>query len=356
MAEARDKKVDNKAEPATVESVYSAQCAALKSALSGGSDIVNVIKDFPWSINYNSTCPSTKLPAVYVKEYRQNLSTFSSSIVWMKKALLDGSIDEEQVEEFLGNAGKGTSKAETIAENASSFNALLKYGGTTLDPYRYMYSVESTDCLNYVFPYFEESDISFSNTYGDDPQFSSVAHNTFNELTGKTGLMGLISNIQGIGNAVSAFVTEDAWINKGIYLERPKYFQVSETGDTLTVRFVLYNTIKSDTSNPWVKNYYFIKNFAFKNLPYKLSAFKFKTPMLYSVSLPGIKYFPLSYVSQFSVKSVGVRHLLVKPDGGEVNVPEAWEISITFTSLFGQSANLAEAAFNASNKIKVRSV
>lgn len=320
-------------------------------------------KDYDWVANKN-TNNYRLIPAAYVREFRQNVSTFAMSLNWfladkgpgksalksienLSKSILNkiGLIDDE--------SNKPSNYTDIIEERAKSesqttniLNQIIK-NYPDLAPYQMMYSFDKTDCLNYVFPYFDDDFISFNANFSDTPQEGNDIHqvvaNNFTTLTGLGTLLqqgGSLGDLMAEGNTFT-------WSNHGIYLEKPKYFQYGYEQDLANIKFILYNTVNHGTilDKPvWQKNYRFIKSFVLKNLPYKLDSFKYKTPALYEVSIPGVKYFPVSFVARMTVKGLGTRRYLSYDNNQKVLVPDAWEINIEFRSLLYKSANLYAVA------------
>lgn len=357
-----------------LEDVYAKKLVEIKSEMSPDlkNGIVNILKSYDWAVNYRDS--KAELPAVYVKEYRQNLSTFAASLNWFvngaQSAIVGGTNSGgdnlKKIWNYLSSANETEpteDKLQNIANSKTSYDSISgklannknnqfekmigRYSDNVLSPYSYMYSLTEENCLKYVFPYFDNDFISFNSSFGDKAQTATTIQNMLSEQLGNfAGISGLLGDSLNIG---SVFSDQVGWNDQGIYIEKPKYFQFEGSGDKVLVRFTLFNTVAHEggmgdaDKNPWKKNYRFISNFAFKNLPFKISMFRYKTPALYEVSIPGIKYFPISYVSSFKVDLRGTRRYL-DYNGLKVLVPEAWDVNITFQSLLYKSANLLQAA------------
>ena len=124
--------------------------------------------------------------------------------------------------------------------------------------------------------------------------------------------------------------------------EKGKQIAYPASGDTVTTSFTLYNTTKE---NAWIDNYRFLYLFYFRNLCYRTGVFTYKSPLMYDITIPGVKRLPFCCVSSINVRPVGNIRVLKSNeiiDGTTfiVNVPEAWEVTIQFSSLIGTSANL----------------
>lgn len=337
------------------------------------TNVVNIISDYPWALNCFDLKGKLKYPHAFVREFRQNMSVSASTISYLANSL-GSAVFGKSISELFGLNSSSTknlsredkeanqriasakarttiSKAEDLRKNTTN----IDYGGPLdrftgnmadiLSPYKYMYSVSNENCLKYIFPIFK-TEYGISNSYADSPQFSNrIIYSAMQHI----GDAGNLASLIGSGTDLGKLLDQDfGWNDQGIYIEKPKYFQVDTQGDSVTISFPLYNTIrKGNQTDLWKKNYEFIKFFALKNLPFKISAFRFKTPALYEVNIPGDKYMPFSYVSKFSASSAGVaKYLTYKENEADVLVPEAWLISITFTSLLFKSANLSYTAFN----------
>jgi hypothetical protein len=235
-------------------------------------------------------------------------------------------------------------------------------------------------------PYFDDDMFSFKSSYSDKSSNGSWIETSVGAaLDASAGFWKNVSTgmiDQAYGSMYQQFsgslVSDNN--NGGVFLDKPKYFEYSSEGETVSIRFTLYNTIlrdattndstsQRDASNvpPWIKNFRFIRGFALKNLPFKISTYDYLSPVLYSIQIPGTKFLPVAYVSSFSAKLIGTRRFLsfetqkfekedpndersmsvLKPEDstGKVLVPEAWDVEITFTSLFAKSFNLAYAGF-----------
>ena len=298
--------------------------------------IVNILTNYDWSLNARQVSQSGAIPAVYVNEYRQKLSTFTSSLKYAATG--------------VANSAKSTmlESGQTVTAD-NEFNGIISRSDGHLSPYYKMYALDKTNCLKYVFPYFSSKAFDISNTYGEKAQ-SGGAHgaNTLDAIAKTSGYLGGFAEQTNEIRGLMDLIDNNSLIgDEGIYIERPKYFHYSESADAITVEFVLYNTVVNPIeTSAWEKNYRFIKNFTLKNLPYKISYFAYKTPALYEVGIPGIKYFPVSFVSNFSATNIGMSRYLNYGPSTKVLVPEAWKVAITFQSLLNPSANILYTALN----------
>ena len=330
-----------------MEELYSTMLSSIFDEMrhdNGQGSIVNIITNYPWSLNARNVSNSGRIPAVFVKEYRQKLSTFASSL----KHAAGG------VANAVGGAIFFDKGVEVTSDN--HFNTIISESNGHLSPYYNMYSLDSTNCLNYVFPQFKGVNIEVKNSYSSKNQAGNGMLSA--ELnTAISALTGLVRDIDEIRSLMDLVDNNSNIGDEGIYVEKPKYFQYDTSNDSITVQFILYNTIPDTYSaSPWKKNYRFIKNFTLKNLPYKISFFAYKTPALYEVCIPGIKYFPVSFVSNFTANNIGTTRMLTFEGNQQVLVPEAWQVTITFQSLLNNSANIFKTALSSGLNIMSRTI
>lgn len=295
--------------------------SAYDSLFSGSkTEPFNIVKSYDWCINHNNL--ANDIPVVYAQEYRQNLSTFAASLNW--------------------TFGRENSN--------NSFNANI--GKTdVLAPYKSMYSYGPVEAT-YVFPYLSDHSFELKNSFGDKAQTGgSLLENLFERrmaMGGGVNAGGLSANLSNLKDLVSGLDSSET-PSEGIYIERPKFFQYDASADSVSISFTLYNTISVDK---WQAHKKFLEQFILKNLPWKETMFKYKTPALYEVLVPREKYFPVAYVSSFSVKNRGTSRRL-SFEGKPTLVPEAWDVTITFTSLLLKSANLYQAGLDLADKINI---
>lgn len=305
----------------------------------GSGNIVNILTDYPWAVNYSAN-KGTKLPRAYVHEYRQNLSTFASTLAYYTSGTIDG-INFFSDDSKAGDHSFLDRKDNAFSKILGSHSVSDMTGKSYMAPYNSMYHLDEANCNKYVFPYYENSFINVTNSYGDSSQQNTdieaqLSDTVQNNVQQMAGLYGNVTSALK-GNILNS---DSVWDNSGIYIERPKYFQFAADGEAVTIKFPLYNTVSTGTTKDvWEKNYKFIKNFALKNLPFKVSMFRYKTPLLYEIAIPGVKYLPISYVSNYSVSMKGTRRMLRYSNLTDIIVPDAWEVSITFTSLIAKTAN-----------------
>tara|TARA_R110000824_G_scaffold287854_2_gene475900 strand:+ start:7096 stop:8208 length:1113 start_codon:yes stop_codon:yes gene_type:complete len=143
-------------------------------------------------------------------------------------------------------------------------------------------------------------------------------------FTEKTFIKGL----QGMNDTMEGAKTIGA---PGSFIETPKFYQYANTDQGLEFQFVLSNTLNDDAP---AKNAKFIKEFTKINRPRREGALAITFPAIYHVEVPGLRYIEWASLDNFNVSLLGQRR---KING--VIIPEAYTISLSFTSLTIEAAN-----------------
>jgi hypothetical protein len=169
----------------------------------------------------------------------------------------------------------------------------------------------------------------------------------YGEGSGENFVQGAVDMGVDIVRNISSAVN---FAQPGTYIEEPKYFEGIGTR-TETIDFPLSNTVRRGTVSPIQQNYELLWLLAFQNTPYKTSFSRTPPPKIYSVQVPGQFSMPYAYINSMSVGFVGTvrKTSVVVPSGNgtgvvgskviQTPVPEAYQVSITFTSLIGEYGN-----------------
>lgn len=235
------------------------------------------------------------------------------------------------------------------------YNTSPMKGSTLLAPYLWLYSVKETNKA-YVFPFVNSTAAAydFKSSWDKNPDESSLFRNALFKAVTKFSEMS--TNFSNDALKLSEFLLDVGEGNsnntKGLIdtqVETAKFYKFDVEGESVTVTFPLYNTFKRGL---WKQHYQFIFNFALRNLPFRLDNMSYKVPVLYDVVIPGYKHLPIAYVRSFKAEPQGIIHVMKTSNSfisqyvdnlGEqeiaVYVPEAWNVTIEFTSLVSKSGN-----------------
>jgi len=286
-----------------------------------------------------------------------------------------------------------------IGDEAKTFKLLVSPPESMLNdtpwlvPYWGLYGVIPTG-FQYILPYFNESYKSVSQTWG--------------ELRGGGALTAMLRDLPAgmAQNITKNFET----VAKGAFIDLPKSYHYDQaTNPELKFNVYLYNT---DSFADVVKNWELVFMLIYQNLANKTSKILLEPPVLYEVEVDGLHYLPYAYISSLTVVNHGTEREMTIPilvdeaddlhkqfaqapfgnmkpsrplvkkrrhgttsranDGKKMNVkeagssgaspdpktrgivaqiPEAWEIQITFKSLLPETKNLMFHAITKSQDI-----
>ena len=260
--------------------------------------------------------------------------------------------DEAEAEESPGMAVKKAfnSGLQTIHKIINKLIVDTKFkemiNGNNLNseifsPYRFLYITNDSTKKKYVFPLLNGNSSfgNIKNSWGNAKGLPELLQQNLNYWNEKalmvTGGFNFIQNLMG-------FLSGDG-NDIGNVNETAKTFTYPTSGESINIDFVLYNTTKRDA---WKRNYQFLYLFTLRNLPFRIDTSSFLPPLLYDIIVPGVKRLPICCVDSIRVVPKGMTRTLACNNfitgTGEiyVNVPEAWEVSITFNSLIASSANM----------------
>lgn len=348
------------------------------------SEIIDIISDYAWTaddiIQANITnnednsgqlnellkgkvVKNNNIPFCYIIERK---SAANAGIANIFNILNSAEQTMKKVEDSIGNVldlfgadDKAKDLVTTTSTTASSlinrgleklkggtkFDELLKKNNLNLDilsPYKYLYITKETG-KKYVMPLVNRSSsfTTLKNNWGKGKMLPNRLQKVVDWFNDKvefvSGAANLIDNITNFINGSGD--------DTGFVQELPKSYSYPQDGDFATVNFTLYNTTKLDE---WKKNYKFLFLFFLRNLPMRTDATSFVPPLLYDIIIPGVKRLPICAVESINVTPHGMTRSLTCPNFIEdniennliVNVPEAWEVTINFRCLIGNSMNL----------------
>jgi len=324
--------------------------------------VIDVVNDFSWYAGPKSTSKALdRTPCCFITEREQMLSSLISGGIYYLNAGATGLNNIGQsdfVQSLLGKAQEGgnvESAGNTIANTINGVTeAINTIAGTEIDRRLLsMHNLKSLDGIYYTrptgfhyrFPLFDSPQGGLSQGFGSDP--SGQVGKTAGEF-----IKGITELGETIGKAVN-------FAQPGVYIEKPQYFQGVNSGRSETVKFPLSNTIRRGTVSPIQQNFELLWLLAFHNRPYRTSFARTPPPKIYTVQVPGHFSMPYAYIEDMSVEFVGtVRKTKVYIPAGngegfmyskqiKTDVPEAYQVSITFKSLLGEYANtMVSDAYN----------
>lgn len=340
--------------------------------------VIDVVKDFVWTAS-PSYKTHTKIPTIYLTELEQIQNSLVSSALYYLNAITTSNITSNAATYivnklterassggfFGGVAGIAAERATSLGGIAGTISrgtgieSLLKGFANTVDKF-VSAGVDKSILTDYLKSYIgiyltEATGFQYALPYFGDVSYN-VANNWQSDIQVKPFLDPTAKAKDWIDQAAATLNI----LQPGTYVERPKYFHYPTEGDSITVRFPLINTTqKNGDIVPYQQNYELIWLLAFQNKPYRTSFSRILPPKIYTLSIPGMKFFPYCYIRDMSVNFLGTRRKLDVnlpiPSNTVIQapIPEAYDISITFTSLLADTGNLMISQ-GFSNKINVK--
>jgi len=260
---------------------------------------VNVTKDYQWTL---SEAVRESAPILKLKEYEVNESQIKRQALFYAGGVKD----------FIGSSDP-------------------------LDVYRELYPKDAFTGFSYNMPYF--SDINFEvNT----PMWASLdtLEQAKNAATGFSSVLGgakfgeLVGKIiDGAGAATMAGLA--ATYPKVGITDRPRLWNSHEPR-SITVKFPLFNTY---SPNDWKNNRELCELLVNQNLYNKRDFITSIPPVFYELEIPGQHFSWASCVTNLTIYNRGNMRLMSDSEG-KYNIPDVYEVNITFTDMVMPSKNM----------------
>lgn len=312
--------------------------------MSSGAGIVDVIRNFSWYSGGSTQMQENairKTPQVFLVEREQLLSSLLTQALYYANTIKTSTTSigggEEQdsffkkVTNLIGlSEGELFNKLSGVVNRA--FSALTEGQDSALLTANKLksligiYLTEPTG-YKYVLPYFENPP-SIQNSWSG---------------TAEENAPGFISTVS---EEVAGFADSAAkavnLTQPGVFIQKAKSYKVNEQGQSVTVKFPLFNTVKRGNDIPYQQNYELLWLLIYQNKPFKTSFTRVRPPKLYSVTIPGMVSMPYAEINRLEVNFVGTTRNKTVNIGGksfETPIPDAYEVTIEITSLLADYAN-----------------
>ena len=314
--------------------------------------IIDVVNDFSWYAGPKATEKAlNKIPCAFLVEREQLLSSLISGALYYLNAAAQtvntgarAIVESDYIQSVLGRVGEGSKKVlegigssfnnmfDSISDATGSITDQALLRQNNLNSLQGIYFTKPTG-FQYRLPMYDQK-LTTENEWSDT-------------LEGDSFIKGFVTAGQGVVDNISQVVN---FAQPGTYIEKPRYFQ-GAGGRTETIKFPLANTIKRGNQSPVQQNYELLWLLAFQNKAYKTSFSRTPPPKIYSVNVPGQFSMPYAYISNMSVDFIGTvrKQRVFVPSGTgvgtigikpiETPVPEAYEVSLEFTSLIKDYGN-----------------
>lgn len=198
--------------------------------------------------------------------------------------------------------------------------------GKDISPYENLYHALPTGTV-FKFPYYEGYDHQIMQKWGQSKGLQDFS------LVEKT--------LQLVGAAAKALQ-----MAPGTTVNQPRVWSGADAV-TYPVTFKLFNT---DSEEDIARNVDLKQRLQFSTLHDQRSAILASPPALFEVYIPGIRYSPAAVISNLAVTNVGQMNLW-----NGMNIPDAYEITITIAELITESRQILKAAIDG-DFTKVRAI
>jgi hypothetical protein len=257
--------------------------------------------------------------------------SFLSNIAGLPGVQTAGNVAGSFIQQALNSAANlttGSDISDIVGQNIEGL------GSSLLQAYEGLYITEDTNFIYYL-PYFDNTLTESSNSFSENKGIfeGSMISNAVESIRGAAESLAVFANFK----------------EPGIYIERPKFFNFAEDGDTIQVNFPLINTGNS-THEDVKLNWQLIYLLTYQNRPNRRSRELIDPSCIYEVLIPGVKYIPFAYMSRIQVDFLGARRQMqieVPTSQGVRDmftiIPDAYEVKLTLTGLVPESKNFMAA-------------
>jgi hypothetical protein len=352
-----------------------------RDSISGSSGIINVVNDFQWTTSPPGASSRQEVPRIELREKRLKTNAILAAAAYYlmsagsSAGTIGGRLSDalqgtyfgsyvndlfsrvgSSVNNFFGNIGGGGSASfeNSILNSASQFftnqdmssilgTQIEGLGDSLLQPYEGLYITEDTG-FKYVLPYFDDMQSMINNSFTEN-----------DEMLGPSTLLG--KTISKIRSATESLARLAYFTEPGLYIERPKFYSFRRNGDTIKFSFPLINTGWSTFDDVSV-NWQLAFLLSYQNLPNRRTREVIDPPVIYEVTIPGVKYIPFAYIKSLDISYLGSRRqmaLTVPSTGGTSGittiVPDAYVVTITIEGLVADSRNFLAAAIGSKQDV-----
>lgn len=232
---------------------------------------------------------------------------------------------KQEIEEFTQTGDLRTPEVEMMSADP-------------MQVYESLYTREPTG-FKYALPYMENQQFKTGGGFTEEAQMG--------------GFMDMVNDIAEFGGKFASALA-GRFVEPGRYIEKPKNYQFSGREKSVTVTFPLFNT---KNYSEIVKNWQFLFLLTYQNTPARISKDIIRPAAQYEAYIPGSWYCKYCSITDMTVNFHGARREMDIPvpfldqaseDGGQwllqkrmikTIIPDAYDVSITLTEIFGESQN-----------------
>lgn len=291
---------------------------------------VNVIEDYTWTLSkIKNSLLKDKIPRIFLNEYQMTQNMLVTGLNYYASNIENGVIAAAGgiIEHFSNKNNKD-----------AAYDGLFDYNSPT--------------GYQYVFPYFNDENFSIQSTWQSLDSIEKTVSNAegassiFGEGV-QAGVKSVVNAAQGVGSITKA--AAKLLYPKTGFLDKTKIWGET-THQSVTISFYLFNTVKSEDI---LNNWYLCNHLCHQNLYSKISFMTAYPPVFYTVDIKGQYSSIGSFVSNLRISNVGnIRRMRFEKEGlNEINIPDAYFISMTLEDMVMPSRNLLNRISTDQNKI-----
>ena len=336
------------------------------------SGLINVTKDFKWTKTIRDGIDVSQIPTLSLTEYYITQPAFLSNLGNMLAVIPNaakGLAKNIGAKSFIDSMGIGNLEniyQDSVEENLK--NPLVQFvteglalQGSGIDvgsaaymkAYEDIYGVLKSN-FKYRIPFFTKDWKSITTKFDTAGGSSGQS-----PLGGKNSVTEFIDKSYGqVDNIANSMTT-------GFAMDFAKSYEYGRNDPATTINFILDNTYDSFTDEKGVpsyqKNWELIFLLLYQNLPNKRNRLFFDPPVIYRADVPGVFHYLYSYMSKLEVTALGNtqprkisinikdnKESIDDKQSTETLIPEAFNVSITLTSLLPETKNLFLNSYNTS--------
>lgn len=322
-------------------------------------EIINVVRSYDWTYSRDKIRKIDEIPYITLKEFKIAANSYVSSL--MTSALLfpdvltgdvnaakgmyktlETAFQNNALGKFMKNISSGVAGAtDMVNEKFPDLSEMSKkasqwkkdqildqsaneWGANKqdlIDNYSLLYLRQPTE-RTYVFPYFDNSFIKIQNNFSDSYEAQTPTQQS-------------LANVNDLIRNSAKYLDVGSAAEPGMYIQRPQFYQFSDSGYEIDVNFFLFNTI---TANSYASNLSLITKLLIQNTPHRFNRILVDPPCIYELTVPGRGFYPYTYIKEFSVVHHGTKRMM-NLGGKKVIIPDAFEVKLRISSLTSEVNN-----------------
>ena len=285
----------------TVQYIKSDADSKFYKPIDSSDGLIDVVTDMPWTLSPISS--RRDVPYIELTEYQQTTGQLIASLIYYGRV--------------VNNLPKSVSGAFLNPDDPE-------------EVYRYKYFAEPTG-FRYRLPYFNTKKLARGNTFGSEesPFAGLLKFGSQAAGFGGKGILSLLGKSSEVAGAVVGLV--NTMLPGAINFESPQSW-TGTSPETIEVVFDLFNT---DSVEDVERNRRFCHLISYQNTPSRRNFAIVDPPVIYNLYIPDVVQFPACYVSALNITNLGNTRII-----DSRTIPEAYRISIVFTSLLMPTRNI----------------